>query len=485
MPDPVEFARSTAALEQMMRQRSLLSHGLINNAVKLGDILCLCAAGIVASTAPTSVTLLQSLLISLVALYPFRTVSGNRRVYRWDHYQSLARELADLLIGLVAASLVAWLFLRVFHDGTVTTPWLTHWSVTALLCTGALRLSIRLLVRVMQARKVLTHRVAIIGASDEGEAVVRLLQSDRLSGNAYEIVGIFDDRAARRQQNLNGIEVTQGIDALIEFSRRNRVDVIVVALPLLARERIASMLQKLNSIPADILLLMEMNWLNVKEVKLRDVDGYSFLQVARRPLVGSRALIKVIEDYIVATIGVILTSPIMIATAVALKFEGGGPVLFRQRRIGFNNREFDIFKFRSMRIDPYDDGARGTSEDDPRITRVGRFIRKYSIDELPQLFNVLRGEMSVVGPRAHVPNMLVGNQVYYEAVVEYTARHRVKPGITGLAQISGMRGGIHTEERARRSVELDLDYISSWSPWLDIVIMARTLFAGLWGRNVF
>jgi putative colanic acid biosynthesis UDP-glucose lipid carrier transferase len=201
--------------------------------------------------------------------------------------------------------------------------------------------------------------------------------------------------------------------------------------------------------------------------------------------VGSRALIKLIEDYIVATIGVIVTAPIMIATAIALKLEGGGPVLFRQRRVGFNNREFDILKFRSMRIDPYDDGARGTTEDDPRITWVGRFIRKYSIDELPQLFNVLRGEMSVVGPRAHVPNMLVGNQVYYEAVVEYTARHRVKPGITGLAQISGMRGGIHTEERARRSVELDLEYISSWSPWLDIVIMARTLFAGLWGRNVF
>ena len=159
--------------------------------------------------------------------------------------------------------------------------------------------------------------------------------------------------------------------------------------------------------------------------------------------------------------------------------------MFRQRRVGFNHREFNLYKFRSMSLDPTDDGTKGTKENDPRVTRVGNFLRRHSIDELPQLFNVIRGEMAVVGPRAHVPKMLVGEQIYPEAVTDYPARHRVKPGITGWAQINGMRGGIHTEEKARRGVELDLEYVEGWSPWLDLQIMARTLFGGLWGQSVF
>lgn len=244
-------------------------------------------------------------------------------------------------------------------------------------------------------------------------------------------------------------------------------------------------MKRLNSIPADMLLLMEINRLGLEEIKVRNVGGYSFLQMTRRPLIGSLVLFKAIEDYVVASIGILLTAPIMLVTAILIRLEGPGPIFFRQRRVGFNHREFDMLKFRSMAVDPSDDGSKGTMVDDPRITRIGRFIRRTSIDELPQLFNVLQGHMSVVGPRAHVPGMLVDDKVYTQAVIEYAARHRVKPGITGWAQINGMRGGIHTEERARRSVELDLEYIESWSVWLDIVIMARTVLGGLWGRNVF
>jgi len=230
---------------------------------------------------------------------------------------------------------------------------------------------------------------------------------------------------------------------------------------------------------------MDVNWLNLKDVQVRDMQGGTFLQLARRPLIGTRALVKLVEDYVVATIGILVTSPIMLATCIALRLEGEGPILFRQKRIGFNHREIDVLKFRSMRPARHDDGRFGTRPDDPRITRIGRFIRKYSIDELPQLFNVLRGELSIVGPRAHVPEMLIGNRTYVETIDEYAARHRVKPGITGWAQINGMRGGIHTEERAQRGVELDIHYIENWSLWLDVVIMFRTLFGGLWGRQVF
>ncbi|MDQ6677016.1 MAG: sugar transferase [Acidobacteriota bacterium] len=430
-------------------------------------------------------TLAQSLLMSLLAVFPYRMISGNRRIYRWDRYNSMRWELVDILMGLGAGSTVIWVFAQVFHPGNNTASWLLRWIGTALLGIAASRCASHFIVHRLHRRGVLTHRVAILGAGDEGVAAVEHLTGDRPQNGFYEIVGIFDERADRCQKQIKGIPVTKGIDSLIEISRATHIDAIVVALPMRAHERISLMMQKLNSIPAEILLLMDISWLNVKEVQLRNMDGYSFLQVARRPLVGGHAILKAVEDYVVAAIALLLCWPVMLAAAIAIRMEGPGPVLFRQRRVGFNHREFDLLKFRSMGIDPHDDGARGTIENDPRVTRVGRFLRQHSIDELPQLFNVLRGEMAVVGPRAHVPKMLVGKQIYPEAVIEYPARHRVKPGITGWAQINGMRGGIHTEAKARRGVELDLEYVEGWSPWLDIQIMARTLFGGLWGRSVF
>ncbi len=464
---------------------SIISHSLIDHCVKACDVICLAMAGLAGATADTQITLAQSMLMSLLAVFPYRMISGNRKVYRWDRHNSLRWELADILMGLIAGSVVIWLFAKVFHPGHDTADWFVRWICTALAGTGISRCAAHFVVERLHRRGLLTHRVAILGAGPEGIAAVEHLKSDGLQNGFYEIIGIFDERADRCAEQIQGIPVTKGIDSLIEISRRTHIDAIVVALPMRAHERISIMMQKLNSIPAEILLLMDISWLNVKEVQLRNMDGYSFLQVARRPLVGGHAMLKAIEDYVVAAIAVLLCWPIMIAAALAIRLEGPGPILFRQRRVGFNHREFDLLKFRSMGIDPQDDGTKGTLENDPRVTRVGRFLRKHSIDELPQLFNVLRGEMAVVGPRAHVPKMLVGEQIYPEAVIEYPARHRVKPGITGWAQINGMRGGIHTEAKARRGVELDLEYVEGWSPWLDVQIMARTLFGGLWGRSVF
>ncbi len=464
---------------------SIVTHALIDQGVKLADVLCLILAGFVAAALPSRISLAQSLLLSALAAIPYRMVNGSKRVYRWDSRRTLRWEVVHTVSGLAAAALVVWAFADAFHSGPGTTSWLTHWLRSAVTGIACCRLAAHLIVNRLRRRGVLTHRVAILGAGEEGIAAVEHLRNDRVQNGFYEIVGIFDERAERCEAEIRGIPVTKGIDRLIEISRTTHIDAIIVALPMRAHERISIMMQKLNSIPAEILLLMEFSWLNVKEVQLRNMDGYSFLQVARRPLAGGHAMLKAAEDYVVATAALLVCWPVMLAAAVAIRLEGPGPVLFRQRRVGFNHREFDLLKFRSMALDPQDDGTRGTMENDPRVTRVGRFIRRHSIDELPQLFNVLQGHMAVVGPRAHVPKMLVGHQIYPEAVIEYAARHRVKPGITGWAQINGMRGGIHTEAKARRGVELDLEYVESWSPWLDIQIMARTIFGGLWGRGVF
>jgi putative colanic acid biosynthesis UDP-glucose lipid carrier transferase len=184
-------------------------------------------------------------------------------------------------------------------------------------------------------------------------------------------------------------------------------------------------------------------------------------------------------------LGLLAVSPILLAAAIAIRLEGKGPILFRQPRVGFNSKPFLIYKLRTMTVDPTDDGSKGTQRDDQRITRVGAFLRRTSIDELPQLLNVLRGEMSIVGPRPHVSNMLVGEGVYSDVVRQYAARQRIKPGITGWAQINGMRGGINTVAKATEGADLDLYYVANWSLRLDIKIMIQTLAQGLVGRDVF
>jgi putative colanic acid biosynthesis UDP-glucose lipid carrier transferase len=206
-----------------------------------------------------------------------------------------------------------------------------------------------------------------------------------------------------------------------------------------------------------------------------------------RPFKGTQGLLKVAEDIIIGSIALLVFGPLMLLAALAIRLDSPGPVLFRQARTGFNNQTFMIFKFRTMLVDPSDDGSVGTlHRDNPRITRVGRVLRRLSIDELPQLLNVMRGEMSIVGPRPYVPNMrIVGDARFTDMVRQYAARHRIKPGITGWAQAHGLRGNaLRTAEGARRSVELDIHYITHWSIWFDLKIMLRTVLV-LAGRDVF
>jgi putative colanic acid biosynthesis UDP-glucose lipid carrier transferase len=218
---------------------------------------------------------------------------------------------------------------------------------------------------------------------------------------------------------------------------------------------------------------------------MTEIAGIPMLQLLHHPFKGTQGLVKVVQDYLVAGFAVVAAAPLMAAIAVAIRLDSEGPVLFRQARIGINGRPFQIYKFRTMTVDPDDDGSVGAARDDPRITAVGAFLRRSSLDELPQLFNVLRGEMSIVGPRPHVPNMLVGQGSYVETVQSYAARHRIKPGITGWAQINGMRGGIDTAAKARDGVQLDLHYIKNWSLKLDLQIILKTFTHHLVGPSVF
>ena len=317
-------ARSTAHSEP---GSSIITHGLIDFCVKVCDALSLVLAGVVAGVARTQMSLIQSMLLSFVAILAYRAITGNKRVYRWDRQFSFQWETFSIFSGLIASSAAIWLFARVFHSGQDNTAWFLQWMATASIGIALCRSAAHLAVKRLHQRGVLTHRVAILGAGAEGVAAVEHLTNPRIPRGFYEIIGIFDERAERCEKTICGIPVIKGIDSLIEISRSTHIDAIVVALPMRAHERISLMMQKLNSIPAEILLLMDISWLKVKEVQLRNMDGYSFLQVARRPLVGGYAILKEVEDYLVAVVALACCWPIMLAAAIAIRLEGPGPIL--------------------------------------------------------------------------------------------------------------------------------------------------------------
>ena len=210
------------------------------------------------------------------------------------------------------------------------------------------------------------------------------------------------------------------------------------------------------------------------------------LAIWQQPIRDIDGIIKELIDRFSALVAIVILAPLLLIVALAIRLESEGPVLFRQKRFGFNNNEISVLKFRSMYVDREDkSGAKRTLKNDPRVTLVGRFIRRTSIDELPQLYNVLRGEMSLVGPRPHATLMRVGDKFYFDAVKGYAARHRVKPGITGLAQVRGLRGEIATVERARKRVEYDIYYIQNWSPLFDIRIILETFAKLIWDKNAY
>jgi putative colanic acid biosynthesis UDP-glucose lipid carrier transferase len=258
---------------------------------------------------------------------------------------------------------------------------------------------------------------------------------------------------------------------------------VYVALPLRLTHQVDQIQSLLFDCNVDIIWAPDIFSLNLLNHSVREVAGIPLITLSETPLIsGGRAFLKVVMDRIIAGLALIALCPLMVVTAIAIKLDSRGPVFFRQPRHGWDGREFQVLKFRSMVVHQEHAGAVTQAQrHDPRITRVGRFIRRTSVDELPQLFNVLEGSMSLVGPRPHA---IAHNQFYSDKVNAYLARHRIKPGMTGLAQIRGHRGETDSVEKMQKRVECDLEYINRWSPWLDLKILFLTPFA-LFSRNAY
>lgn len=333
---------------------------------------------------------------------------------------------------------------------------------------------------------VIGQRVAVYG--EDAAITTRLLEILEIERLPHlKVIGYADDRQNRTVTlPIDHLPFLGGFENILALAQEGELDQVILALPKVKQERLDMIVEQLSAAAIDV-CMMPREVLELRtSYRVNFVGSIPVFNVWQQPVRDFDGAFKAILDRFLAIFGLIFLSPLLILTAIAIKLESHGPVFFQQKRFGFNNLEINVLKFRSMYVDRQDPtGAERTRKGDARVTRVGRIIRRLSIDELPQLFNVLAGDMSIVGPRPHATEMRVGEKFYLDAVRGYAARHRVKPGITGLAQVRGLRGEIATVERAKKRVEYDLYYIENWSPLLDIRIIIETLFKLVWDRHAY
>ena len=318
----------------------------------------------------------------------------------------------------------------------------------------------------------LTPNIVVVGATAAAERLIRTALKTR----EVNVLGVFDDRIGRAPKEVEGVPVLGDTNALIGHKVMPYVDRVVITVTSTAQARVRELVDRLKVLPNEVSLIVDTGSEQGRAAALSRIADAPLARVSGEPADARRALAKQAQDLVVGTVALILSLPIMAVIAVAIRMDSPGPIFFRQRRHGFNNEEILVWKFRSMRQEAADHAAvRQVSYDDDRITRVGRFIRRTSLDELPQLFNVLKGEMSLVGPRPHAIGMKTGQTESARLVAEYAHRHRMKPGMTGWAAIHGSRGPVDTPELVKRRVALDIEYIERQGFWLDLYIMAMTI----------
>ncbi|MEH2501943.1 Undecaprenyl-phosphate glucose phosphotransferase [Bradyrhizobium sp. AZCC 1578] len=400
-------------------------------------------------------------------------------IYQVQLFRGLLRQMTRMISS--------WAFVFLLFIGAsfivklgseISRLWLAAFFVSGLAALVTERVFLRSLVRRWARQGRLDRRTIIVGADQNGEELVQALKTQ--DDSDIHVLGVFDDRNDdRAMDTCAGSPKLGKVDDIVEFARRTRIDLVLFALPISAETRILDMLKKLWVLPVDIRLSAHTNKLRFRPRSYSYLGKVPTLDVFEAPITDWDLVMKWLFDHVVGFVILVLGLPVMGLVALAVTLDSPGPILFRQKRFGFNNERIDVFKFRSMyhhQADPT--AAKVVTKNDPRVTRVGRFIRKTSLDELPQLFNVVfKSNLSLVGPRPHAVQGKLQSRLFDEAVDGYFARHRVKPGITGWAQINGWRGEVDTDEKIQKRVEFDLYYIENWSVLLDLYILLKTPIA--------
>ncbi len=396
--------------------------------------------------------------------------------------RSVPRIWGSFMVAMVVSALV--LFLAGDH-ALAFGDWLIAWFVvgSAFLLTERVLFGFR--IRQWARNGVMERRAVIVGGGQPAKDLIRALEMQ--PDNDIRICGIFDDRGTARSPTVVAGYPKLGTFAeLVEFARLARIDMLIIALPLSAEERILHLLRKLWVLPVDIRLAAHSNSLRFRPRAYSHVGAVPMLDIMDKPIRDWDSVAKRVFDITFSLLALAVLWPVMVAAAIAVKATSKGPVFFIQERHGFNNEIIRVLKFRSMYTEMSDPTARqAVTKNDPRVTPVGRFLRKSSIDELPQFVNVLKGNLSLVGPRPHAVLAQTRDRKYSEIVEGYFARHRVKPGVTGWAQINGLRGEVDTDEKIKLRTAYDLYYIENWSLFLDLKILFLTPFRLLNTENAY
>ncbi len=422
-------------------------------------------------------------LLVAVSIGIFLFFAGVQRVYTDSKALSLVERAA--IVSYIWIMVVAVLLLLGYATKTSANysrlVLFTWFLLTPLLliATHAVMLQIQswLFTRGWKVR-----HVAIAGARELGKQMAHSLLNSKNTG--MKPVGFYDDRRDSGPRPLvqDPLPLVGTLDDLVRAAKEGSVDVVFIALPMRAEERIKMLVSKLADTTATVYIIPDFFMFDLLGARWGNIGGLPIVSIYDTPFYGIDGWLKRSFDIVVASCILVVIFVPMLAIAVGVKLSSPGPVLFKQRRYGINGEMIEVFKFRSMKVQENGPEVIQATKDDPRITKFGAFIRRTSLDELPQFLNVLLGTMSIVGPRPHAVSH---NEHYRSQISGYMLRHKVKPGITGLAQVNGWRGETDTLEKMQKRIEYDLEYINRWSVWLDAKIVLKTIVGGFTGKNAY
>lgn len=416
----------------------------------------------------------------MLAATGFTTLLRRDGFYDFERLLSVSKAIPAVLarLSLVILGLIAFGFAMKMVE-SFSRFWLFAWTGVAAGSILALRFyTANFLKRRIREGGIFARRVAVIGATETAATFAEFAKG---SDEAVSIVGVYriGDHPTPYEK---AFDLTGDLARLATLARKGEIDDIVIAKPELSNTEMEALLNRLSILPVSISICSNIHWLSHTGGELSRIGGAPTLSLYRRPLEGWGSVLKSLEDRIGGFILLLLVSPILAIIAAGIRIQGKGPILFSQQRHGFNHSVFNIYKFRTMTVAEDGDEVRQAVVDDPRITPFGKFLRRYSLDELPQLLNVVRGDMSLVGPRPHA---LAHNHQYAQSVENYSGRHKVKPGITGWAQVNGCRGETSENEKMAERVRYDLEYIDNWSLFFDLKILVLTIKAVLFPQNAY
>lgn len=458
-------------------QRANVNASLISMVQRFSDIV-LIFASLYAICLLNNVDFeIRYLLFSLIVLVIFQMVGGITDFYRSWRGVKMSAELRLILKNWFLSYVLALGIISLFHDFVlnirVVSIWFIVVSIGFVLCRSLIRVGAGVLRRLGYN----TRRVAVVGSLPAGINLLKGFAEEPWMG--FIVLGYYNSEPLTSVSDIN---YCGNFDKLIIDARDGKIDRIYIAMNMQEEAKIKKIVQQLTDTTCSVLLIPDIFTFNILQARTEEINGVPVVPLFDTPLSGINMIFKRLEDIIVSTVILLLVSPVLLIISVAVKFSSPGPVLFRQLRYGMDGKPIRVWKFRSMRVMENDENVVQATKNDIRVTKIGKFLRSTSLDELPQFFNVWCGQMSVVGPRPHA---VAHNEQYRTLIKGYMLRHKVKPGITGLAQINGWRGETDTLEKMEKRIEYDLLYIRRWSIWLDLKIIFLTVFKGFINKSAY